>query len=334
MTEKKYPLTTAIAGTTHRTVSCTAALLDDARFSLEWILTPTPKPIGRKQVLTPNPLDSFANEHHLPVIHISEKVDQATQTAVKEAAPIDFLLVVDFGYFVPKWLLDTPATAPLNIHPSELPKWRGSSPAQFSILFGDTDSAVTLMRMNSSFDQGPLIAQIPFSVPDSWTSEDYYKHSFSLITAELPDLIETYYRNRDETPQPKESPTVIAQRITKEDAFIPWNIVNQTIKNSGYMLTDTDLAQLSPLLRIATKKHHTAASLVDAACRAFWPWPKLWTVVSTQKGEKRMQIHEVEYRNENDSDAATKFELRTVQLEGQSAAAFNQVKNILSPTYL
>jgi methionyl-tRNA formyltransferase len=71
------------------------------------------------------------------------------------------LLVVDFGYLIPTWLLQLPAIAPLNIHPSELPKWRGSSPGQFALLFKNlgretTQTAVTLMVMNEGLDQDQL----------------------------------------------------------------------------------------------------------------------------------------------------------------------------------
>ena len=109
-----------IAGTTTRTVSCALALLKDPRFEIHLIITPTPKPVGREQQITPNPLHQFATEHQLPVELVQRKIDQQLQEKLQAHARPDFLLVVDFGYIVPQWLLDLPIIAPLNVHPSTL----------------------------------------------------------------------------------------------------------------------------------------------------------------------------------------------------------------------
>lgn len=316
----------AIAGTTQRTALCAETLHLSKDFELAWVLTPEPKPIGRKKILTANPLQLFAETHGVPVINLKTKISTSVKTFIKAQKAIDMLLVVDFGYFVPSWLLTLPTIAAINIHPSALPRWRGSSPGQFVLLYGEKTSAVTLIKMNETLDQGPIIASIPFAVDSTWNAEKYYAHSFALMCTQLPLLLTKYAQTRQESSQPLTSPTPTATKIQKQDAFIPWEYLEQAQLTPDFALSPVgaEVAQLSPLLLAAITTHTTFASAVSAAVRAFSPWPKVWTNIPTPQGKKRMQIHTADVQN---TAAGATLQLGTVQVEGQSPAHFNQIKN-------
>lgn len=316
--------TIAIAGTTTRTVQCAEALLASNAFVIPWVLTPEPKPIGRKKVITSNPVETFALSHHIPVINLTDTISPSVQTEITAQPPIDFLLVVDFGYFVPNWLLKLPQIAPLNIHPSALPKWRGSSPGQFALLYGEKSSAVTLIKMNARLDQGPIIASLPFEVNPSWTSEDYYAFSFKKMAEQLPRLLTTYVDTHEETVQPLVSPTPTAVRIHKQDAYIPWELLKKSQHIPDFVPSEQENTALTPLLVGAMTAHSYFAQLVVAAVHALSPWPKVWTFIETAQGKKRMQIHAA--TTQKTAEGST-LQLETVQIEGQSSALFNQVKN-------
>ena len=74
--------------------------------------------------------------------------------------PCDPALAVlaDYGQIVPPALLDLPHGA-LNLHPSLLPRHRGATPIPATILAGDAETGVTLMRMDAGLDTGPIVAQ-------------------------------------------------------------------------------------------------------------------------------------------------------------------------------
>lgn len=310
-------LTIAIAGTTTRTLSCLETLYNDPRFEVVWVLTPSPKPIGRKQLITPNTVDTFAKEHSIQTFLIDSKLTTELQNALQQQVaqkPIDFLLVVDFGYLIPTWLLSLPKVAPVNIHPSALPKWRGSAPGQFSLLYGDRESAVTLMVMNEKFDGGPIIAMLPFTIEPSWTTSEYYAHSFSLITPKLGDLLAGYAQDKVSTQQPELSPTPTAKRITKEEAFVPWEYLQAAM--SGKSSTET--TGLAPLLTQALEKHQSPSHMLEAAVRALHPWPGIWTLLPTKDGQKRMKIHSVRVVGE-------KLLLEKVQVEGKNSTQFSEI---------
>lgn len=322
----------ALAGSSQYTVMMAETLQNDTRFKICYTLSPTPKIIGRQQVLTKNPLHLWSEKEKTPAFLIDKKINEALNEQLSKTEKIDFLLVVDFGYLVPAWLLKLPKIAPLNIHPSLLPKWRGSSPGQFCLLFKDLgqekhQSAVTLMIMNEGLDQGPLVAQLPFDLKKDWTQNEYYQHAFALIATKLGGLINDLAEKKIKIQtQPLESPTMTARRLDKEDSFVAWQDLQK--------LMDTDLKKIVSLTNgkkllsdllindEVCKDKADQIKLVINASRAFSPWPGLWTIVQTNKGEKRMRIFSCR-ANKN------QLILDQVQIEGKNPCLFNECKNAL-----
>ncbi|MBU0974289.1 hypothetical protein KKD03_01150 [Patescibacteria group bacterium] len=314
--------TIAISGSTKRTALCAETLKNDGNFEIVWILTPEPKPVGRKKIIIPNPLDIFAKENKVPVIYIEKKIDESVAKQISITP--DFLLVVDFGYKIPDWLLGLPKIAPLNIHPSELPKWRGNSPGQFSILFNDKKSAVTLMKINNKFDQGPIIHQDFFEINKNWNHENYYSHAFKLMCNGLGKKIAMFTETKEKQ-QPEKSTTMIANKLKKEQTFVTWKVVKIAMNMNGEEL-DNGNPQLSKLLLVALEHNRSLALTLERASKAFFPWPSLWTIVPTQKGEKRMKLLDLKVETEKNL-GAEKLILKTVHIEGNEPRLWNDVKN-------
>ncbi|HEX9817972.1 MAG TPA: formyltransferase family protein [Patescibacteria group bacterium] len=290
----------ALAGSTKKTLQVAQTLLLDTRFEITLIITPQSKPVGRQQVLTENPVHQFAQKNNLATVLVDGKINQATREKIEQnfiRQPFDFLLVVDFGYLIPQWLLNLPKISPLNIHPSRLPRWRGSSPGQFALLNGDSKSAVTLMVMSKTMDEGPVIAQLLFAIKPTWTQTEYYQHAFNLICQQLGDLIEQFAKGELKAkPQPTSSPTPVAKRLIKQDSFYDWSVIKQAIENG------------------------IQAVELERACRAFYPWPKLWTKVPTNQGEKRLIIHSCRLNRDD------RLVLDKVQLEGKNKVSWSEIK--------
>ena len=322
----------AIAGSTTYTRQMAETLFDNKNFEIASIITPSPKRIGRKQLLISNPLDNFAQENKIESFYIENKIEKEKLLPQLEKQTIDFLLVVDFGYFIPSWLLKIPKIAPLNIHPSALPKWRGSSPGQFALLFqdyenfGGENSAVTLMEMNNKLDQGPIIYQEFFKISDNWDQTDYYQAAFDLMAQVLVEKILDFAKNGKKDIQPKDSPTPTAGRIKKEDLFLEWEIIKQLISDKTKKV---ELKKSENLLESILVNHNFCKNKIDQvnfvknASKAFHQWPNLWTIVPTVKGEKRMKILSA-YREDNN------LVLDLVQIEGKNSCLWREVKNFIS----
>ncbi|PWU23233.1 hypothetical protein C5B42_03655 [Candidatus Cerribacteria bacterium 'Amazon FNV 2010 28 9'] len=304
------PITIAIAGSTAHTAQCAEAILNDPRFQITSIFTPAPKPVGRKKTVTPNPLHMFAQQHTIPTILIEEKINEQVKQYVETLTQPDLLLVVDFGYFLPNWLLSWPTLAPINIHPSDLPKFRGSSPGQFVLLFGETQSAVTLIRMDNKLDHGPIITKLSFAISPTWTTKEYYSHAFDLIAKELPTLLAEFVHNPTQgTTQPDGSPTPLARQQKRDDGYIPLAHVQQAM---GIRATPT-----TPIPLLDGYALTPNAEQLYNMWRALTPWPGVWTVVNTKEGNKRVKLVECSFTNNH-------LIIRTIQVEGKNPKPFQK----------
>lgn len=309
------PLRIAIAGTNEYAAQCAEKLRADNRFEVAWVVTPPPKPVGRKQELTPCAVEQWAHQHSLTVHNVPSNFADLRDTLENEG-PIDFLLVVVFGYLIPDWLIELPRRAAVNVHPSDLPKYRGSSPGQYALLFGEQESAVCLIRLAETFDSGAILARYPFTVEPDETQASYYQKAFDLIAPNLPEHLFAYAQNPTEMPQPEKSPTLLAKRLTRQDGFLPYELVQiaEIGDDNPVSARKTILAQLSPLLTaVADSEPLAPAMFVERTARALNPWPGVWTTLPAYKGKSDVRLKLLEVRLEKN-----RLKLQKVQVEGET----------------
>jgi methionyl-tRNA formyltransferase len=133
------------------------ALTDLPGVRVEAVVSAPDRPVGRKAILTPTPVTARARELGLAVLQ-PVRVRRPEAVAELTALAPDLIVLADYGQLIPRELLDLPPRGFLNLHPSALPRWRGAAPIPFTILAGDTESAVTLMVVTDEMDAGPIVA--------------------------------------------------------------------------------------------------------------------------------------------------------------------------------
>lgn len=123
-------------------------------------------PKGRKKIITPTPLREFAREHNIECLTPEDLRSMAFDDEYR-TLNLDVAIVASYGKIIPDNLLDIPKRGTLNVHPSLLPLWRGSSPIQNSIIH-DELAGVSIMLLDEKMDHGPLLDQKerPFINPD------------------------------------------------------------------------------------------------------------------------------------------------------------------------
>lgn len=121
------------------------------------VVTTPDKPVGRKHIITSSPVKTWAQAHDVMVLQ-PEKLDDIFVVKLQGLQPTVGVMAA-FGKIVPKTVLDVFSGGVLNIHPSLLPRWRGSSPVQAAIAAGDMETGVTIMLTDAEMDHGPVLAQ-------------------------------------------------------------------------------------------------------------------------------------------------------------------------------
>lgn len=134
------------------------------------VYTRAPKPASRGKKITETPVHNVAKENNIEVYTASSLNFLKEQEKFRSFLP-DIAVVVAYGLILPREILNIPKYGCINIHPSLLPRWRGASPIQHTILAGDKETGVSVMQMNEGLDSGPILKQKRFLTEES----DNYK---------------------------------------------------------------------------------------------------------------------------------------------------------------
>lgn len=121
-------------------------------------VTQPDRPVGRHQEIRPGPVASIALEHGIPLLQPT-KLRTGEFAATLAALEPDLFVTAAYGRILPPDILAIPRHGALNIHGSLLPKHRGASPVQASIVAGDRESGVTIMLMDEGMDTGDILLQ-------------------------------------------------------------------------------------------------------------------------------------------------------------------------------
>lgn len=159
------------------------------------------------------PIKKYAEENKIPVFFKLDRLPYA-----------DLYVIVAYGKIIPKSIFNIPRLGIINVHASILPRWRGASPIQYTILNGDKKAGVTIINITEKVDQGPILSQQEILLDQKETAKTL-SEKLSKIGAEL--LIKTikdYFNPAHAGPMPQnESEATYTKIITKEDGHIIWS---------------------------------------------------------------------------------------------------------------
>ena len=129
----------------------------NSRHEVLAVVTQPDKPVGRKAIITPCDVKRFAIEKGLKTLSY-KKIRVEGVEDLKALNP-DIMVTCAYGQILSREILDMPKYGVINVHASLLPKYRGSSPIQWSIINGETETGVTIMQTEEGVDTGAIISQ-------------------------------------------------------------------------------------------------------------------------------------------------------------------------------
>ena len=169
-------------GTPDFAVPCLKQIIADGH-NVAAVYTRADKPVGRKKILTPPPVKVEALNNNIAVFQPEKiKGNSEVYEHLKSLNP-DVLVVVAYGRILPKEILDIPKIGAVNVHGSLLPRYRGASPIQWSIVCGDTKTGVTTMLMDEGIDTGDMLIKSEVDISDTDTYETLH-HKLAEVGAE------------------------------------------------------------------------------------------------------------------------------------------------------
>ena len=175
---------------------------------------------GRKPV--PPPVKEWAIQHGVTVCQPEKLNDGTFEAWLRTHAP-DLCVVAAYGRLLKQPILDVPRMGFLNIHPSLLPKYRGPSPIQTSILNGETKTGVTIMKVTLEMDAGPIMLQVEAPIYQEDTSLSLTNRLAQVGAALLDEAITLLETGRASFTPQDDSQATYCKLFEKSDGQIYWN---------------------------------------------------------------------------------------------------------------
>ena len=197
-------------------------------YNVVLVVTQPDKLVGRKQILEYSPVKKCALSHGLEVFQPKKIKDE--YQPVLDAKP-DIIITAAFGQFIPNIILEYPEYGCINVHGSLLPKYRGGSPIQTSIIHGEEETGITVMYMASKMDSGNIIAQRSIPILDTDDNGSMFEKLSVLGRDLLLEVLPSIFDKTNPSIPQDESKVTYAYNITHEQQFIDWNKTSKEIVN-------------------------------------------------------------------------------------------------------
>lgn len=271
-------------------------LIASGTYAPQLVITQPEKPAGRGQKMSPPPVQILAEKHGIEVWQPETLKDPEVIARIKTWQP-DIIIVAAYGKLIPKEILGIPPHGILNIHPSLLPRWRGPSPVQYTLLMGDERAGVTVMRIDEGMDTGPIVAQKEYPIGKDDTAQTLVHKLFECGSDILLSALPGWLAGKITPTRQNHAQATFSKLFAKEDGEI---------------------------------KAEYARERAERMVRAFTPWPGAYIRLDG-KILKLLKVHEAHCRESMPalSLSATEHKelilymangclaLETVQLEGK-----------------
>ena len=208
-------------GTPEFAVDSLAALVESSDHEIVAVITQPDRPKGRGQKVLMTPVKEYALEKNLVVLQPAKIRTPEFIEELRALAP-ELIVVVAFGQFLPKEILQLPKYGCINVHASLLPKYRGAAPIHYAVMNGEKESGVTIMRMDKGMDTGAMLAKVAASIGENMTMGELH-NELKVAGAQL--LLEVIRGLEDGTikdmPQ-NDAEATYASLLDKEIEKIEW----------------------------------------------------------------------------------------------------------------
>ena len=206
-------------------------------------ITPPDRPRGRGRQPEAPPVKQAAETLGIPVLQPTNLRGESTHVELAALAP-DVAVVAAYGKLLPQAVLALPPNGCLNLHPSLLPRHRGPSPVATAILEGDTVTGVSLMLLDEGMDTGPVIAQQDHGLTGNENAGELTDTLFALGAVLLAESLAPWANGHLMARAQDGSAATISRKLERGDGQVDWSLPAETL---------------------------------DRQCRAFAPWPSLYT---------------------------------------------------------
>ena len=187
------------------------------------VYTQAPKKSNRGMKVTKSPVHSISETLSLEVrTPVTLKNNQEEYEYLKNI-DADMCLVIAYGQIIPESFLNLTKKGFINIHASLLPKYRGAAPIQRAIMNLEKKTGISIMKINSQLDEGPVCKSYEIDIDEKDSSDDLSEKLSDLAVEKILDDIDDILDDKAKFRDQDHSNATYAKKIYKKESSIDWN---------------------------------------------------------------------------------------------------------------
>jgi len=172
--------------------------------------------------LSSTEVKKLSQVHKLRIYQPEDINKQESVDFLKGLSP-DIFVVVAFGQILSKSILEIPRIMAINLHASELPKYRGAAPINWALIRGETQTGVSIIKMVEKLDAGPLILQRSLDIEDNEDAQVLADRLSKLGSDLLLEALDLIQDNKYKFIVQDEKKATFAPKLKKDDGLIYWD---------------------------------------------------------------------------------------------------------------
>ena len=177
------------------------------------------KPKGRNLKITPPLTKIWAEKNNIPCIQNLNELEGV----------FDLFVVVSYGTIIPNRILELPKLGTINLHPSLLPLYRGPSPIVTTILNGDSETGVTIIKIDEEMDHGPILAEKKINLTGNEMIDELEQNLADMGGKLLVDVMQEFTEGKIKPKKQDHTRATFVKKILKTDGEI--KLDDDAIKN-------------------------------------------------------------------------------------------------------
>jgi len=213
-------------------------------------------------------IPSFCIKNKIPYVSSSSLSDLNLKSLIINHKS-DLAVVADFGLIIPKGILNSFPKGIINIHPSLLPKYRGSSPVQAAILNGEKITGVSIIKIDEKVDHGPILEQVREAILDTDTAETLYKRLFEKGICLLLKILKPYHDGVLNPIAQDHLKATFTKPLTRRDGYVEISKIKSKSRSNRDQKSKLEL---------------------ERKILAYFPWPGVWFKTKLNGVEKIIKL--------------------------------------------
>ena len=203
--------------------------LIENKLNIVAVFTQPPRKKNRGMKVEETEVNKIASKNNLAIFY-PNKIDENIINKIKGLKP-DLIIVVGYGIILPEIFLNIPKYGCINIHVSLLPRWRGATPIEHSLLAGDTETGISIINLSSELDAGDILFQEKILIDNNIYSDDLTSILTNLGKKSMIKILPDLFENKIIPKRQDQIKITYANKFSPQDRKINFNLSSDEVFN-------------------------------------------------------------------------------------------------------